>query len=103
MVFFQRSNETCGEHHITFYNLGICSHYLKRYKLAVGFFDETLARCPEYVHAHNWKDKSLAAEVREDAEQELSARDGGVVSSEDTFRIGEGEAADTVTWTHHMA
>jgi tetratricopeptide (TPR) repeat protein len=116
MAFFQRSNETCGEHHITYYNLGICSHYLERYVLAVGFFNETLARSPDYVHAQTWKEKSLAAEAGQGAEGELqqqqqqqaalAAGDGGVVLSEDTFRVGDGEGGpggDTVTWTHHAA
>ena len=111
MAFFQRSNETCGEHHITYYNLGICSHYLGQYVLAVGFFDETLALSPEYIHAQTWKEKSLAAEAgkgsEEDGqrEQALAPGDGGVVLSEDTFRVGngEGEGGDTVTWTHHAA
>lgn len=104
MTFFGRSNATCGEHHITFYNLGICSHYLGQYVLAVGFFDETLSRCPDYVHAQTWKDKSLAAEAgKGDAadHQSLSAEDGGVLNSSNV-EVEVGTDGDTVSWTHQV-
>jgi hypothetical protein len=26
--FFSKSNELCGEHHVTWYNIGICYYYM---------------------------------------------------------------------------
>jgi tetratricopeptide (TPR) repeat protein len=58
--FFTLSNKHYGVHHVTHYNLGICHHYLKKYKFAIEYFDMSLNRCPSYEDAKKWREKSLA-------------------------------------------
>lgn len=32
--YFSKSNELCGEHHVTWYNIGICYYYMVCFSLA---------------------------------------------------------------------
>ena len=58
--FFTLSNTHYGVHHVTHYNLGICHHYLAKYKIAIQYFDMSLHLSPAYDDARVWKEKSIA-------------------------------------------
>ena len=38
--FFEKSNSLYGEHHVTWYNIGICEFYLRNYEKAISIFDK---------------------------------------------------------------
>ena len=47
----------CGEHHITYYNIGLCEYYRGHLSRALTFFERSSALQPDYSEAHQWADK----------------------------------------------
>jgi Tetratricopeptide repeat len=56
--FFARSNELCGEHHVTWHNMGICCYYLGDYDNALECFKSSLSLKSDYAEARLWWDKA---------------------------------------------
>lgn len=52
--FFKRSAELCGQHHVTWHNMGICLFYQDLLEDAEKCFQESLALKPTYSEAHTW-------------------------------------------------
>jgi Tfp pilus assembly protein PilF len=52
--FFRRSHEACGEHHVTWHNMGICYYYLDNFAAATKAFRQSLTLKPEYKEAQTW-------------------------------------------------
>jgi tetratricopeptide (TPR) repeat protein len=52
--FFKRSAELCGQHHVTWHNMGICLFYQDLLEDAEKCFQESLALKPTYAEAHTW-------------------------------------------------
>ncbi|KAK8789859.1 hypothetical protein WA158_006639 [Blastocystis sp. Blastoise] len=52
---FQQSVNTCGEHHVTWYNMGICYYYLHIYDKSLECFSKCLNLSPDYHDANSWK------------------------------------------------
>lgn len=55
--FFERSNEVCGQHHVTYHNLGICCYYLNDLPSALKCFDASLELKGDYADALSWRAK----------------------------------------------
>ena len=52
---FQHSIDTCDEHHVTWYNMGICYYYLQIYDKSLECFSKCLNLSPDYHDANAWK------------------------------------------------
>lgn len=48
---FQHSIDTCDEHHVTWYNMGICYYYLQIYDKSLECFSKCLNLSPDYHDA----------------------------------------------------
>jgi len=53
--FFQDSQKNFGEHHINWYNMGICYRYVDKMEKALNCFDRSLELQPQYLEAIRWK------------------------------------------------
>ena len=53
--FFLDSQTFCGEHHVSWYNMGICYNYIGRLQEALLCFNNSLKLRPEYHDARGWK------------------------------------------------
>ena len=53
--FFLDSQTFCGEHHVSWYNMGICYNYIGRLQEALQCFNSSLLLRPEYHDARGWK------------------------------------------------
>lgn len=60
VAFFTKSNEYCGDHHITWYNAGICYFYAGDPETASKCFQHCLTLNPEYEDARQWLGKATA-------------------------------------------
>jgi hypothetical protein len=89
------SNEHYGVHHVTYYNLGICNHWLEKYKIGIEFFDESLKLSPTYEDALTWKNKSLVLLLAKINSTNLRVEDGGVVNVIDVNLEGDGSLEGT--------
>jgi len=58
--YFKLSQKHCGEHHISWYNMGICYHFLEDPRRALVCFDTCLRMQPKYHEALGWKVCGLA-------------------------------------------
>ena len=63
LQLFDQSILYCGEHHITYYNKGICQYHLKQFAVAIECFAQALSIKDDYVDAITWKDKAVQAQV----------------------------------------
>ena len=52
--FFRKSNDACGEHHVTWHNMGICNYYLDQLAASAKCFTTSLKLRPEYREARVW-------------------------------------------------
>lgn len=52
--FLLQSNADCGEHFVTFFNLGMCFWYLEEVAVARAAILRSLELNPEYDSAHEW-------------------------------------------------
>ena len=57
---FRASAETCGDHHVTRYNIGICHWYRGEWLAAQDAFDASIAMRPDYADAAQWRVKVAA-------------------------------------------
>ncbi len=48
------TSQFCGQHHVTWHNMGICYFYLEQFEEAVQCFQASLALNPTYEEARNW-------------------------------------------------
>lgn len=55
--FFESSNMFCGEHHVTWHNLGICMYYCGNLPAALKCFSRSGEMNPKYVEARTWHRK----------------------------------------------
>ena len=46
--FFVASNATCGDHHVTWHNIGMCHFYLDQAPAAIAGFERALELKPDY-------------------------------------------------------
>lgn len=58
--FFKRSQELCGQHHVTWHNMGICLYYQDALEDAEKCFEASLSLKATYMEAQSW-----LAQVRE--------------------------------------
>ncbi len=58
--YFEASLRDCGEHHVTFYNLGICHFHIEELQDAARCFSRSLALRPDYADAAAWRDRVQA-------------------------------------------
>jgi tetratricopeptide (TPR) repeat protein len=54
---FQNSNDTYGHHYVTWHNLGICCYHLGMDEHAQQNFEKSLAMCPGYQDALDWRER----------------------------------------------
>ncbi len=52
--FFKRSHEACGEHHVTWHNMGICFFYLDNFTAASQAFKRSLGLKEDYRESQAW-------------------------------------------------
>jgi len=78
--YFERSNELCGQHHVTYHNMGICCYYLDEFETALKCFDASLDLKPDYGEAADWRKKLLA--------KTQSASSGHAWNSEEDYEDG---------------
>lgn len=92
---FDMSQRLCGEHHVSWYNTGICHYYTAQFEDSIRCFDRALEMRPNYHDARAWKAR-VEAKVAE-LEEELAA--AAMESGEGPGEGGavEGEAAGEVT------
>ena len=57
---FELSAETCGDHHVTRYNVGICHWYRGAWPAAQAAFDKSIEMRPDYADAAQWRAKVAA-------------------------------------------
>jgi hypothetical protein len=53
-ALFADSQRHCGEHHVSWYNLGICYHHTKQLSSALRCFRRSLSLRPDYHDARSW-------------------------------------------------
>lgn len=61
IALFEASQRQAGEHHVTWYNQGICYWYLSQFKLSHACFQRSLALRPDYADAVSWRVRVEAA------------------------------------------
>eukprot|EP00949_MAST-11_sp_MAST-11-sp1_P001501 g1501.t1 len=66
---FKASNVECGEHHVTYHNIGICLAYLSKREDALQMFDKALALKPSYREAAAWREKMMTKREKEEREK----------------------------------
>jgi hypothetical protein len=54
---FRDSQRSCGVHHVSWFNMGVCHRYLNQFKLADECFAESLLLCPDYVEPVKWREE----------------------------------------------
>jgi tetratricopeptide (TPR) repeat protein len=64
LAFFNKSNETCGHHHVTWHNMGVCYFYAGEVSPAAACFRHALELQPHYSEARLWLEKAVASERR---------------------------------------
>lgn len=52
---FKKSMELCGNHYVTWHNLGICYYYIDNLQESMNSFDNCLRIQPEYQDAKSWR------------------------------------------------
>ena len=55
--FFDRSISICGEHHVTFHNMGMCYYFLENLSQSLEMFRMSLSLNPKYTGAREWLEK----------------------------------------------
>jgi hypothetical protein len=55
--FFNKSNELCGQHHVTWHNMGICYFFCSDISSASSCFTQALALNAEYAESRRWLDR----------------------------------------------
>jgi tetratricopeptide (TPR) repeat protein len=79
--FFVNSNKYCGEHHVTWYNIGICRSYVGEYDASLIAFDKSLEMKPDYQDAIRWRARvveTAGKKLREGEGDDDSIANGGV-------------------------
>ena len=66
-ALFETSNATCGAHHVTHHNIGICRYFLGNFEKALIAFDVSLEMKSDYAEAIKWKRKVTKAMEEKDA------------------------------------
>ena len=99
--YFKNSQRDCGEHYISWYNMGICYHYLEEPVEALKCFTTVLELQPNYHDAVGWKRRAALAvqELEKTKAQEAAAGDaGGVTEADVELHVGgEGGSAGAGT------
>lgn len=52
---FRKSMSLCGEHYVTWHNLGICYYYIDNIQESLNSFNKCLEIQPEYQDAKSWR------------------------------------------------
>lgn len=78
-IMFEESRWWCGEHHVAWYNMGLCHHRAGHYAQAVACHRRSLAINPDYLLAREWLREARA---RLDARRTRSSPDGDESSSD---------------------
>lgn len=90
--FFGKSNELCGQHHVTWHNLGICYYHCGENPSAIQCFKQALALRSDYGESRLWLDKvsgrASAAGVAGAGDGVTTAADGAASVSESDVAIG---------------
>jgi hypothetical protein len=58
--FFVASNTNCGDHHVTWHNIGMCFFYLDQLQPAIAGFQRALELKPDYRESVSWLEKVTA-------------------------------------------
>lgn len=56
--FFSHSVEVCGQHHVTYHNMGLCYYYMDELERALACFKRSLHMKPDYGEARLWWEKT---------------------------------------------
>lgn len=75
LSLFSASQRQCGEHHVSWYNIGICHWYLGDLPSARDAFRESARMRPDYADASNWLVR-VEAKLQGDAFAAASTGDG---------------------------
>eukprot|EP01138_Halocafeteria_seosinensis_P010471 gb/GECG01010691.1/.p1 GENE.gb/GECG01010691.1/~~gb/GECG01010691.1/.p1 ORF type:complete len:620 (+),score=83.99 gb/GECG01010691.1/:1-1860(+) len=57
LEFFDRSLSICGEHHVTYHNMGMCHYFLENLSQSLEMFRTSLSINPKYQGAREWLEK----------------------------------------------
>ena len=72
---FKKSIELCGEHYVTWHNLGICYYYMNDLKESMNSFNQCLEIQPEYQDAKwEWGEEMRNRSWRARVEEKLNAK-----------------------------
>eukprot|EP00944_MAST-04C_sp_MAST-4C-sp1_P012855 g12855.t1 len=71
--FFRKSNKFCGEHHVTWYNIGICCSYVGQCDASLDAFDKSLQMKPDYQDAIRWRSRVVEKMTKESSNPETSS------------------------------
>lgn len=95
--FFKRSQELCGQHHVTWHNMGICYYYQDALEEAEKCFKESLALKPSYGEAHSWMNqvREKLGTAQGGGNGVMVAHDGGAVGVPVSGGVHEEEEEDT--------
>ena len=66
LALFSASQRQCGEHHVSWYNAGICRWYMGEFATARECFQASVRMRPDYTDASNWLVK-VEAKLQGDA------------------------------------
>lgn len=80
LEFFQRSNELCGEHHVTWHNAGMCWYFLGDFEASLNCFKHSLLLKDDYAEARLWWEKA-SLQVQNTTGNTQAAAGSGVVQS----------------------
>lgn len=72
--YFEDSKKYCGEHPISWYNMGICYFNLNEFQQSYDCFNRSLNLRPDYHDARSWKtrvESKLASESKASEENKV--------------------------------
>jgi SAM-dependent methyltransferase len=92
ITLFHASRRQCGDHHVAWYNIGICNWYLSHWEEALKAFGKSLDMKPDYEDAASWKVR-VEAKLHGDAFLKAASEGGEEGGGEGEERGGEAVAA----------
>jgi hypothetical protein len=72
---FLSSIESCGKHHVTYYNLGLCEYYSISFESALLYFNLALELYPDYSEAKEWRARmKLKIQTQQELERQTQVQ-----------------------------
>ena len=88
LKYYMESNDSVGEHHVTFHNQGLCYYSQGKLEVALAHFEKSIALNKDYEKARSWIEKvtkELATRV------DSAGANGSVDNSTMTTNIAGGD------------